>query len=331
MKVKSQLYRAIYLAMAIVLCSTCVGCKRDPSKKSDNKPTQTEVTPSGTPDDKGKPTSVEADDSTPSVSPNTTDSPTPTNGNQVDDRTDDDDDPDDEDDIIPTVGDDDSEDDDPEDPDLPMPEEPTPNDILRSEAWNDTFLIWIPEFTEGFFVNTVAEDTEDKAVFTEVDEAHVHKYIEELKLKGFVHEVETQDGANGILYSACNTDKWWAKVKYSNGGLEISSGYHAEQVSAEDKLVNLWTTSLLGLLPMFENGTMTGSGSESNGNAYCVFEEVSEDYVRTYIEGMAGTGFTGESDSGDSDGFIWYSAVNSEEILCDLTFYDGSLKLSVER
>lgn len=334
MKIKSQLYRVLTIAI-LVIYSTCVGCKRNTPINTDNKPTSAVSTPVPTSELQNKPTSVEKIETTPSTAPTVTEVPSPSQADPTEtaDPDDDEDEEDPEDgspEVIPSVGDEDDEDEEnPEDVVVPTPQALEPEDILRAESWNGTFLIWVPEFTDGTYIETRAEDTEDIAVFDDVEEAKVREYIETLKAVDFVHHVETVDNSGGIAYEACNSDNWWVSVVYSNGGLSIGSGYRDEQTEETDRLEELWATTRIGLLPKFEEGTMTGKSSDSSSELYVLFEEVSEDYVRTYIQYIIEAGFDEDEDAGDSDGFIWYSAGNSDGLICDLTYYDGSVRLGI--
>lgn len=332
MKVKSQLYRVLLAAAIITLCSTSVGCKHEQPENPDNKPTSAVLTPTDVSAPENKPTPVESTDDIPSATPDATAEPDPATAGPTEAAEPDDDDDDDEPDIVPSVGDDDDDDDDePDDPTTPAPKEPEPEDILRTESWNGSFLIWIPEFTEGTYVGTQAEETEDIALFTTVDETAVREYIALLGEKDFVHQVETADDGNGIIYEACNTDNWWVSVSYHEGELSIGSGYRVEQTEPADRLAKLWETTLFRLLPKFEEGTMAGMSSDSDSEPFVLFEGVTDEYVRAYTEALIEAGFTEDADEGDSDGFIWYSAEDGEGNLCDLTYYDGSVRLSITK
>ena len=330
MKVKSKIYRLGISTIVVAMIATCAGC----SKNVTSGP-ETTVTPMPSP------TTVEKDNN----EQNTPASPTP----QLTDK------PDKEQEATPTIFDDDQEsdddiqanpteaptsapdtddgsDDEPDDVDVTATPTPTPKPesdaAARDKLWSETFFIRIPRFENGKLTGTGAEDTFDLAYFSDTSEDDINKYIEVLRERGFDQSVNTDTGAAGIIYEAHNADNWWALVNYANGELTLGSGFYEEKKSSSDILTELWTASALSYLPVFEEGEYAGSDiSAGMTGAYVIFENVDADYVRGYIAQLEAAGFTLDADSGDSDGFIWHNAMNSEETMCDLTFCDGVIRL----
>lgn len=209
-------------------------------------------------------------------------------------------------------------------------------EMQRSELWMNSFLVWIPELKDGNFVGNSAADTFDYAYFTDIDRNDVLKYIETLSAAGFSHNVETVDRNGKIEYSAQNDNLWCVQVKYSdkddffNGlaSLEVSSGFWEDGEDAGDKLTELYSTTMLRYLPMFTSGYLDSHYPEDDGSAYyAVLAGVNDAEVREYIYGLMDAGYIYEVEEGDSDGIIWYSAMNEDELICDLVYSDGIVRI----
>ena len=202
------------------------------------------------------------------------------------------------------------------------------SDAQRSDDWQDTFLVWIPEFTGGIYHGYEAEETFDRASFAGVDTGEVLEYIAELEAAGFTVAAKSDSHASRIAYSAMNADNWAVEVEYGEGFLKIGSGYYPDDAGTAERLEHIWTVTALSELPRFEAGNFASDAESSDGSAHhAIFEDVTEDDVRAYTLLLAQAGYTVDPDEGDSDGFIWYSAENADGGFCDLTYYDGILKI----
>ncbi|MBR5733885.1 MAG: hypothetical protein IKX80_10615 [Lachnospiraceae bacterium] len=204
----------------------------------------------------------------------------------------------------------------------------TETDAQRSSDWQETFLVWIPEFTGGMYHGYEAEETFDRASFAGVDPDEVLEYIAELEAAGFTVAARSDSHASRIAYSAMNADNWAVEVEYGEGFLKIGSGYYPDTNGTAERLEHIWTVTALAELPRFESGNFASDAESSDGSSHhAIFEDVTEDDVRAYALLLAQAGYTVDADEGDSDGFIWYSAENADGGFCDLTYYDGILKI----
>ena len=327
---KSFVKRGTLFCGALLLAVfTACRHKDDPVNTDHATPTQqvTVVPDTPTPDAGAKITPTPVPDTAtpePTAVPDVTDEPLPTLM---------DNDPEDDDDsssvagseIKPTAGPDDGA-------ALPTPTKAPVDDIdleaMRENDWQETFLVWLPMFTGGSYHGYSAEETFDRASFAGVTADEVNGYIAELEAAGFVRNASTDTHASHIAYSASNEDNWFAEVEYGEGFLRIGSGYYPDDSGSEERLENIWTVTALAELPRFEAGKFASDGESSDGSSYhAVFEEVTEEDVRAYAALLAEAGYTVDADEGDADGFIWYSAENEEGGFCDLTYYDGILKI----
>ena len=327
---KPDLKRLCLCAAAVIVMtafSACTHKTKDPADDATATPTQQTANISATPaGSAGSATPTPADDTptpTPVETPAPTEEPLPTLMET---------DPDDDDsssvagsDLKPTPGPGDE------------PATPTPTkapadgaetDAQRSSDWQETFLVWIPEFTGGMYHGYEAEETFDRASFAGVDSDEVLAYITELEEAGFTVAAKSDAHASRIAYSAMNADNWAVEVDYGEGFLKVGSGYYPDASGTAERLEHIWTVTALAELPRFESGNFASDGESSDGSAHhAIFENVTEDDVRAYMLLVAQAGYTVDADEGDSDGFIWYSAENADGGFCDLTYYDGILKI----
>lgn len=317
----------IAVLFALTAFSACTHKTKDPADDTTATPTQQtpNVTSAPTPSaaDTGTPTPAGSATPTPTEVPEPTDEPLPTLMEN---------DPDDDDsssvpgsDLKPTAGPDNT-------PAVPTPTK-APVDVpetdeQRTADWQETFLVWIPEFTGGIYHGFSAEETFDRASFAGVEPDEVLAYIAELEAAGFVNGAKSDSHASRIAYSALNADNWAVEVDFGEGQLKIGSGYYPDDAGSEERLEHIWTVTALADLPEFTAGTFASDGENSDGSAYhAIFEDVAEDDVRAYTVLLAEAGYIVDADEGDADGFIWYSAENADGGFCDLTYYDGILKI----
>ncbi len=209
--------------------------------------------------------------------------------------------------------------------------EETPEDKAMAERrradWEDTFLARIPEFSNGRYNGYTPEDTFDRAAFAGVKAEDVRKYINVLSDAGFIHNIETTDHAGEITYTAANEDNWIVEMEFSEGFVSLGSGYRTEDKSSPEYIAKIWMTTMLSNLPGFDAGVFGSEAPGSDGTHNIVFENVTDEDIRNYIAAVKEAGFTEEADEGDSDGFIWYMAENADGIFCNITFYDGVVRI----
>ena len=198
----------------------------------------------------------------------------------------------------------------------------------RNTDWNDTFLSRIPEFTYGMYSGYTAEETFDRAAFAGTKMSEVREYIAALTEAGFVNNVEAAEHESSIIFTASDANNWIVELEYSEGLLSVGSGYRSEDRSSGEYVSNVWLTTLLSNLPVFEAGNFGSDAAGSDGSHNIVYENVTDEDIRLYIEAVKEAGFTLDPDEGDSDGFIWYMAENEHETLCSITFYDGVVRIS---
>ena len=328
---KPDLKRVCLCIAAVVVMtafSACTHKTKDPADDTTATPTQQTANVPATPTQdaaKNSTPTPAADAPTPTLieTPAPTDEPLPTLME---------DDPDDDDsssvagsELKPTQGPDDQ-------PATPTPAKTpagdTETDAQRSSDWQETFLVWIPEFTGGMYHGYEAEETFDRASFAGVDPDEVLEYIAELEAAGFTAAAKSDSHASRIAYSAMNADNWAVEVEYGEGFLKIGSGYYPDTNGTAERLEHIWTVTALAELPRFESGNFASDAESSDGSSHhAIFEDVTEDDVRAYALLLAQAGYTVDADEGDSDGFIWYSAENADGGFCDLTYYDGILKI----
>lgn len=211
------------------------------------------------------------------------------------------------------------------DEDEDEPSESELQEMARLAAWEDTFLIRVPEFPEGHFDGVEAEGTFDYGVFTEVVREDCLAYIMTLEELGFVHEPDTGDKNGRIWYYGTNDDNWAVRVDFEAGTMRIGSGFY-EESEEESPVESLWSHTLLGNLPMPEFGTCN-SYSDEGDFCYIVLEECTEDDLRNYVAALKKGGFTVDADEGDMDGMIWYLAQNEAGYSCDVTYYDSVARI----
>ena len=233
---------------------------------------------------------------------------------QEDDPDDENDDPDDSEDDEDAAGTDDST--------------ATDAQERRASDWEETFLFRIPEFTEGIYSGYKVEETFDRASFTGVSIADVKEYITILSEAGFIHGVETHEREREIIYIAANEDNWIVELSFADGMLSLGSGYREVDKTSPEYLEKIWTSTALIYIPVFEAGRLGSDTEGSDGSHTAVFEDVTDEDVRSYVSLVKEAGFTVDPDEGDSDGFIWYSAEDDNETFCSITYYDGVVRIN---
>lgn len=200
---------------------------------------------------------------------------------------------------------------------------------LRQQAWAATFLIWVPEFTEGDFVGVSPEDTFDYGVFENVtDRKAVDEYIALLTAQGFDDDPETGSAAPTIWYYAGNDQGWRVSVDYNQttGILKIGSGYDDGYGSDNDDQVNkVWSTTALSLLPIPEEGIL--ESYQGGSDSFAVFGSFSKAYAGQYVEGLKNRGFIYDVDEGESDGVQWYIAEDRDGNCAAFVYSEGVAKI----
>lgn len=279
--------------------NTTVTATPSPVVENDTKPTPTEVVPPAEP----TPTaSVPDTEITATPIPDDSEQPTPT----------------------PKVA---------EPTDVPPTPTPTLRDSTaeRDEYWSLTYLVWLPEFTSGSFDSKSSDDTYDYAVFTDVTESDVSDYIDLLTEKGFtnVYRSETVDGVTE--YIAGNADDWRVALSFKNGSLTIGSGFEdgEEPDSDEEARMLAWSSTVLEYLPIFEGGQYAGFETEEDDVIFCYayFNNVTENDVRKYVVSLQEAGYIYGIDEGDTDGIIWFMALNEDNLSCYVAYDNNIVKI----
>lgn len=213
-----------------------------------------------------------------------------------------------------------------------IPPTPTPSvrdtTAERDEYWNLTYLIWLPEFTAGSFDSKSSDDTFDYATFSDVSSSDVDNYKEHLKENGFTNILRDESLDDTYLYMAGNADDWLVRLTYTDGQLTIGSGFEdSEEPDSDEAARNLiWSSTILEYVPLFESGIYTGFETEEDDTIFCYafFNNVTENEVRNYIAGLKEAGYIYGIDEGDSDGIIWFMAINEDRLNCYVA-YDNSI------
>ncbi|MCQ2495894.1 MAG: MSCRAMM family adhesin SdrC [Lachnospiraceae bacterium] len=194
----------------------------------------------------------------------------------------------------------------------------------RDSYRNMTFLVWAPAFEYGIFSGKDSGSTYDYASFTDVSENEFSLYKTKLLNAGYTDILKD----SGSSFKAKGSDKWCVTLEYSNGTLLLGAGFD-EESSKNDKSDALYATTMLQYIPKFTAGSYTASESEDDESAftYIYYSNVSESDVRSYIDSLKKAGYIYACDEGDSDGIIWYIALNEDVFSCYLAYDSGILKL----
>lgn len=198
----------------------------------------------------------------------------------------------------------------------------------RLEAWSTSFLVRVPVVIFGNMAGTEAADTFDYAIFNDVTRADVNSYIASLKILGYTtaHEAE----ADGLYsYEADKeSDGWVVTLKYieAESWFCVGSGfYDAEEDSEAERLDRLFSTTMLMYVPKPGMGKLENVKDADAEDRYvsAVFSGIEETGAEEYIGKLRELGFIYDVDEGNEDGFIWYSAMSEDRLVCDFEYYDG--------
>lgn len=194
----------------------------------------------------------------------------------------------------------------------------------RSNYRDMTFLIWAPAFEYGVFSGKDSGSTYDYATFTGVSEEEYLRYKSLLTNAGYT----TILSDTGSLYKVRGTEKWCITLEYDNGSLRLGAGFD-EAASSNDRCAVLYATTMLQYIPEFTHGTYTTDESEGDETefTYIYYSNVSAEEVRSYINSLKNSGYIYGVEEGDSDGIIWYIALNEEVFSCYVAYDNGILKL----
>ena len=199
----------------------------------------------------------------------------------------------------------------------------------RNEYWDKTFLIWLPMFSAGRLDNIDYAGTYDYASFSNVSADDVKKYIESLKNSGFTNISIENYSDNAIAFIASSSNSWEARVTFTGDTLVLGSGFNDGINEKEDKTDSLYSTTMLQYMPKFTNGSYVSSETRSDSSMYTsiVYTDVSKDDAVSYIEGVKQKGYIYVEDEGESDGTIWYIAINEDRFECHVEFSGHELKI----
>ena len=86
---------------------------------------------------------------------------------------------------------------------------------------------------------------------------------------------------------------------------------------------------MLQYVPRFSKGSYLSSDSRSDSSMYTgiVYTDVTRDDALSYIEDVRHKGYVYVEDEGESDGSLWYIAINDERFECHVEFSGQELKI----
>ena len=178
----------------------------------------------------------------------------------------------------------------------------------RNECWDKTFLIWLPMFTAGKLDN--------------IDHAGT-------KSSGFTNVSIENYSEDAIAFIASKDNSWEVRVTFTGQSLVLGSGFNDGGADDEDKTDSLYSTTMLQYVPRFSKGSYLSSESRSDSSMYTgiVYTDVTRDDALSYIEDVKQKGYVYVEDEGESDGSLWYIAINDERFECHVEFSGQELKI----
>lgn len=199
----------------------------------------------------------------------------------------------------------------------------------REEYWDSTFLIWVPVFKDGSLTGQDAKGTFDYAVFSDVTLSQAEDYVKKCKDSGFT-DIKTDSSSDGRLsFKAANSSDWCVSVEYNGKSLTIGSGFEDSSTDTEDIVSSLYSDTMLQYIPVFTAGTYesTESSNDDDQFTYIYYSNAGEEDVRKYIKELKNAGYIYAPDEGDSDGIIWYIALNEDVFSCYVAYDNGVIKI----
>lgn len=202
----------------------------------------------------------------------------------------------------------------------------------RDAVWRSTYLVWIPEFTDGAFTGTGSGEEFDYAYFAVVGGTGVvRSYLERLADSGYTNVTGSDDADGMISFAATNADGWRVTVEYDEPGdcLRIGSGQAMKIKNRADETDELWSHSVLMYIPVFTAGELSTHSDDGIGgsSATALFRNVSSEEVKSYIALLKQSGYTDDAEEGDEDGIVWYIAYSGDELFCDVRYSDGMCRV----
>lgn len=199
----------------------------------------------------------------------------------------------------------------------------------RKEHWEKTFLVWLPEFPSGKLAGINYAGTYDYATFIEVLPDDVKSYISTLKSAGYNNVSVEKISDSSISYTATNEKSWEVKLNYSDGILTLGSGFNDPDTGEDNKTDTLFSTTMLQYMPKFSKGTYVSSETASDATMYTsiVLTGVTESDALSYIEDVKKKGYIYVEDEGNSDGTVWYMALNDDRFECHIEFSGSEIKI----
>ena len=207
-------------------------------------------------------------------------------------------------------------------------EKPSRDSFNRQEYWQMTFLVWLPYFENGTFSGQNSEGTYDYATFSDITENDVSAYIDSLKKSGFTTDISEKREGGSIYFSAYNYNSWNATVSFTGSSLTIGSGFKDKE-SGDENLNKLYSTTMLQYIPIFNEGTFTGSDIKNDGTmyAYAYYSNVSSEAVISYIEKLKNAGYVYAIDENYDSGSTWFFALNEVSFECHVEYDGNTLKI----
>ena len=199
----------------------------------------------------------------------------------------------------------------------------------RNDYWEKTFLIWLPVFAGGRLDNIDYAGTYDYATFNDVSADDIKTYVSELKSSGFTNISIENYSNDAIAFVATNSNSWEVRVTFTSGTLVLGSGFNDGGNALDDKADSLYSSTMLQYVPKFQNGTYVSSETRSDSSMYSsiVYTDVSKEDALSYIDSVKQKGYIYVEDEGESDGTIWYMAINEDKFECHVEFSGSELKI----
>lgn len=199
----------------------------------------------------------------------------------------------------------------------------------RADYWDDSFLVWVPAFSDGTFSGQDAKGTYDFAIFSNVTASQAEGYVNKCKSAGFNNVLSSTNGDGSLFFKAKNSSDWCVSIEFKNGSLTIGSGFDDSVTDTNEVVRSLYNETMLQYIPAFSAGNYESNEKTDDESefSYIYFSGVKENDVRNYINELKNAGYIYSPDEGDSDGIIWYMALNEEVFSCYVAYDNGIIKI----
>lgn len=198
-------------------------------------------------------------------------------------------------------------------------------------TWNNSFLLFLPQFNGGIEEGRVCEETFDHIIIGGIESKRmVEDYVEDVKSAGFDVEADYVDHNGEIDFHAYNSDGWYVTVDYDikTGKADIGCGFFKEE--KEKDAGSYFPEEILAILPMPEIGTLSG-GRADGDSPYALFEGCTLGDAHEYADALRQAGFDKEAVEGEANDLCWYCAKDAEGLICDMQYADGIIMIGCEK